>query len=1260
MMKSAARRMKSPSLILLVLLIVTVAFVNLYLGYQATIHRSPSSSFINKNTKERDADNTSKKIDYKKEQPQQQTFKIDNDSHSRKDPLDSNTDDDDESFYTNPNSLEALRTIPKRTTPTHRACEHTQGVYHIQMGDIGGAAGTIFFQFVVSQILYAEHYNLTPWVHFNNVSHIVYDPLVHQANQHQTVRLNPPMQARNATYVRRPGGHMKDFSPGPPDASHSVLMHQLNLTGTGVWEHYFEPISDYIPGDTSCHTYVTMDLFLITPGLHGFTDYAPRCWRYHYLPDYVTQLYMPFHEWIAPQRATAARVVQQYIRLRAPIRHAAALVNPPASALLGLHIRHSDKAAGRRVLETSEFLPYVLAFAQQQNTLYNKNDDWAIYLATDSDLVLQEIQNDWPSQITSRIRTFQALRSTNATAVFDMPQHHRHQTNTEVLIEIQALSQCHYLLHGLSAVSESALWLNSQLVSVDLEDPDERLTVAQFRTLLQMRNQSSSLYPTRVRTDVWWEVDEEKVESFDDATINCSNYKGILLIQNAGGHGFGRSFFTAILNQLRYAEEHQLLPWVHLDPEENRLVFDPDFHGDDNQSVTVLTSLSVTALGDTAESQYPGPPEELSYTTFTLVLKGNGIWNSYFEPLRPSERCRLQLPLVQMGSSLVTGLELYDPSSIRAWHYDEVTSWSVESLPEQRQRAHSILQTHFRPLSYLQQRVERVPDLTGDSRLCLGVHIRNIDKEGKYRKKIPLEKYMEYIRAFAEAGGHCVYVATDSRTALNFLNKQLENENVTASLELLHQGNQVVRSLKGRSREWLPHFYASHHRVNAETLVDILALARCQYLLHGASAVSEAAMYWNPNMTSISLEDSVPALAAKEFSLLVGKELEQQEFKAQQRITSTFVTETMKNTSIVRTPGIRKNQNAIVYLAQKTHSSYEGRDSYSNLLISMQLLKKHYLDTHDGTADVFVFHSGDFTEMDWNVIQDSLKLKGILHLVDLTNSSYWTRPIHHLNDNPADWFAWPLFSEGYRRMMHWFAIDIWEYFSQINEQEGCRYRYIWRLDEDSFIHSPIRYDIFDYMSTQQFVYGFRMCAYEMKVTQRMWTMWTKRHPEFKAQRPIDLEMCGIYNNFFVADLEFFTRPDVAQFLRFIDRQGHIYRRRLGDLMIHSMAVYAFAPPQQIHRFLDFTYEHGTVNRTDGCLVWGGIQAGYDDDHAAETLSQFYDRYGNCSGVRASYLGVSDLSPSYSHVSTSKKARLSLFTVTAGEVELPAGKGMLSG
>jgi hypothetical protein len=53
----------------------------------------------------------------------------------------------------------------------------------------------------------------------------------------------------------------------------------------------------------------------------------------------------------------------------------------------------------------------------------------------------------------------------------------------------------------------------------------------------------------------------------------------------------------------------------------------------------------------------------------------------------------------------------------------------------------------------------------------------------------------------------------------------------------------------------------------------------------------------------------------------------------------------------------------------------------------------------------------------------------------------------------------------------------------------------------------------------------------------MWTMWMKRHPDFTPKRKIDLEMCGFYNNLFVADIQFFRSPEVMKFLRFIDKQG---------------------------------------------------------------------------------------------------------------------------
>jgi Glycolipid 2-alpha-mannosyltransferase len=158
-------------------------------------------------------------------------------------------------------------------------------------------------------------------------------------------------------------------------------------------------------------------------------------------------------------------------------------------------------------------------------------------------------------------------------------------------------------------------------------------------------------------------------------------------------------------------------------------------------------------------------------------------------------------------------------------------------------------------------------------------------------------------------------------------------------------------------------------------------------------------------------------------------------------------------------------------------------------------------------------------------------------------------------------------------------------------------------------------------------------------------------------------MCGFYNNFFVAKLSFFQGERVQKFLRYVDRQGMIYRRRLGDLMIHSMAVYGHSPPDKIHRFLDFTYEHGTLDKKTGCLMWGGIQAGYNDKNSTATLDNFYHKHvvekKNCAAANVTFPTQIDLSPTYQHLPDVLGGKVELRSIMAGKIELPH-KGLLSG
>lgn len=373
------------------------------------------------------------------------------------------------------------------------------------------------------------------------------------------------------------------------------------------------------------------------------------------------------------------------------------------------------------------------------------------------------------------------------------------------------------------------------------------------------------------------------------------------------------------------------------------------------------------------------------------------------------------------------------------------------------------------------------------------------------------------------------------------------------------------------------------------------------------------------------------------------------------------------NISIVSLGENYCRRNAVVILAQKKHATYQ-RDSYGMLLKAIDLLAKNYIsiDQHAENMDLFVFNTGDFGTTDLLVLESLLPSRsGILKLVNLNGTGFWSLPSWHEKDNPSDWIDSDIFPVGYRHMCRWFGVKIWQFFEELNTALGCNYRHLLRIDEDSLILSPIRYDVFDYMLSNNFVYGFRMCAYELEYNRRIapWlNRWKIQNP---MKRDIHRDLCGFYNNFFIADLHFFTSSPVQRYLRNLDRQGFIYRKRYGDLMVHSTAVYAYAEPHQIHRFLDFTYSHVTrdhiLHPEQGCVVWGGIQAGYADPNAESTLDVYYrenihDRH--CT-ANTSYILEPDLSPTYQHIPNNWKGKVRLKTIVAGKVELP-GRGEDSG
>ena len=293
----------------------------------------------------------------------------------------------------------------------------------------------------------------------------------------------------------------------------------------------------------------------------------------------------------------------------------------------------------------------------------------------------------------------------------------------------------------------------------------------------------------------------------------------------------------------------------------------------------------------------------------------------------------------------------------------------------------------------------------------------------------------------------------------------------------------------------------------------------------------------------------------------------------------------------------------IVYLTQGArHSSY-GQSTAEQLKKSVGLLYEHYNAAQ--RDDVVFLHTGDVgAEMQADVLS-----------VCGPEARFYQLPKRHfelpdgVDPKSKQWLFPNKFSAGYRHMIRFFTVGIWEV------AEDLGYQFVMRLDDDAYVLSPIPYNIFARMAERKLEYGFRLTSYEhgepaqrgdFHAFVRNYALQRGINPRWGLQqscpdndlRRFTPERCGqvytIYNNFFVSNVSFWRRPDVRAFISHIDASKTIYYNRWGDALWHSVALMLFMPRERVHMFDDFTYEHTSRkihfyrNKPTVCFQWGGI------------------------------------------------------------------------
>eukprot|EP01062_Namystynia_karyoxenos_P015865 TRINITY_DN15793_c1_g1_i1.p1 TRINITY_DN15793_c1_g1~~TRINITY_DN15793_c1_g1_i1.p1 ORF type:complete len:561 (+),score=90.09 TRINITY_DN15793_c1_g1_i1:72-1685(+) len=255
----------------------------------------------------------------------------------------------------------------------------SSGVLRIRSGDGPAAFATTFFEYLVNQLVFAERWNLSPWLDF--------DPRV------ATRVADPPPAPRNA------------------------------------WLAFLQPIGPYRPG-LRCGgapwdgTVVTLGYRYMHRFLHVSEQWAVRGWPYDGSPEWVSRyradrLSAWDPEYYGAKRRLGARVVRDYFRWRPQVKARAAAawaeLFPRPAAVLGMHFRGTDKGNGRRQVTPSEFLPYAAGWARARGAAAG------LLIASDCSAYVAEALRDWPPHLRAIARVPNATRSATSAATFQLP-----------------------------------------------------------------------------------------------------------------------------------------------------------------------------------------------------------------------------------------------------------------------------------------------------------------------------------------------------------------------------------------------------------------------------------------------------------------------------------------------------------------------------------------------------------------------------------------------------------------------------------------------------------------------------------------------------------------------------------------------------------------------------------------------------------------------------------------------------------------------
>ncbi|PWN28992.1 glycosyl transferase, partial [Jaminaea rosea] len=132
------------------------------------------------------------------------------------------------------------------------------------------------------------------------------------------------------------------------------------------------------------------------------------------------------------------------------------------------------------------------------------------------------------------------------------------------------------------------------------------------------------------------------------------------------------------------------------------------------------------------------------------------------------------------------------------------------------------------------------------------------------------------------------------------------------------------------------------------------------------------------------------------------------------------------------------------------------------------------------------------------------------------------------------------------------------------------------------------FDPFRWMKKHNKKYGWVLSLKEYQATiKTLWPkarMWLMKNPQYHSpnldilpfiskEDKIGYNLCHFWNNFEIANLDFFRSEAYQAFFDHLEELGIFYYDRTGDAPVHTIAVSWFLSKEEVHQFTNIGYYH---------------------------------------------------------------------------------------